>query len=106
MSLTYKGFNYVSYYNGAYENADSLPALVGTNANSVALALQYGIDVQNSAVYADAAYTDRMAALAATIVEAKGHGLSVMVRPRRSWKEKSSPSSCRIPMGIGRINRP
>jgi hypothetical protein len=81
MSLTYKGFNYVSYYNGAYENADSLPALVGTNANSVALALQYGIDVQNSAVYADAAYTDSMAGLAATIVEAKGHGLSVMVRP-------------------------
>src|SRR5271170_1985163 len=25
---------------------------------------------------------------------------------RRSWKEKSSLSSCRIPMGIGRINRP
>ena len=79
--LTYKGFNYVSYYNGAYENADSLPALVGTGANAVALTLEYGIDVQNSAVYADATYTDSLTALAATITEANDRGLSVMVRP-------------------------
>ena len=25
---------------------------------------------------------------------------------RKSWKEKSSLSSCRIPMGIGRVSRP
>jgi FG-GAP-like repeat len=80
-SLTYKGFNYVSYYNGAYENADSLPALVTTGANAVALDIEYGIDVVNSAVYADANYTDSLTALAATITEAKGHGLTVMVRP-------------------------
>jgi hypothetical protein len=79
--LTYKGFNYVSYYNGAYENADSLPALVGTGANAAALTLEYGIDVQNSAVYADATYTDSLTALAATITEANSRGLSVMVRP-------------------------
>jgi hypothetical protein len=58
LSLTYKGFNYVSYYNGAYENADSLPALVTTGANAVALDTEYGIDVVHSAVYADANYTD------------------------------------------------
>jgi FG-GAP-like repeat len=80
-SLTYKGFNYVSYYNGAYENADSLPALVTTGANAVALDIEYGIDVVNSAVYADANYTDSLTALAATITEAKGDGLAVMVRP-------------------------
>jgi hypothetical protein len=80
-SLTYRGFNYVSYYNGAYENADSLPALVGTGATSAALTLEYGIDVQTSAVYADATYTDSLTALAATITEANSRGLSVMVRP-------------------------
>jgi hypothetical protein len=79
--LAYKGFNYVSYYNGAYENADSLPALVTTGANAVALDIEYGIDVVNSAVYADATYTDSLTALAATITEAKGRGLAVMPRP-------------------------
>jgi hypothetical protein len=80
-SLSFKGFNYVSYYNGGYENADSLPALTGTGANAVALSFEYGIDVKNSAVYANANYTDSSAAIAATIAEANGHGLSVMVRP-------------------------
>jgi glycosyl hydrolase family 113/VCBS repeat protein/FG-GAP repeat protein len=80
-SLTYKGFNYVSYYNGAYENADSLPALVTTGANAVALDIEYGIDVVNSAVYADANYTDSLTALAGTITKAKGRGLAVMARP-------------------------
>jgi len=79
--ITMKGFNYVSYYNGGYVNADSLSAMIGTGSNSVALAFEYGIDVQNSAVYADAAYTDSMAVIAATILEAKSHGLSIMVRP-------------------------
>jgi glycosyl hydrolase family 113/parallel beta helix pectate lyase-like protein/List-Bact-rpt repeat protein len=80
-SLTYNGFNYVSYYNGAYANADSLPALVGTGANAAALTLDYGIDVQNSSVYSDATYTDSLTDLAATITEANSLGLSVMVRP-------------------------
>jgi hypothetical protein len=81
LSFAYKGFNYVSYYNGAYENADSLPALVTTGANAVALDTEYGIDVVNSTVYVDATYTDSLTAVAATIAEAKGHGLAVMVRP-------------------------
>lgn len=81
LNLTYRGFNYVSYYNGAYENADSLPALVGTGANAAALTLEYGIDVQHSDVYADPAYTDSLTALGNTIAEARADGLTVMVRP-------------------------
>jgi hypothetical protein len=80
-SLSFKGFNYVSYYNGGYANADSLPALAGTGANAVTLAFEYGIDVKNSAVYADANYTESQSVIAATIAEAKGKGLAVMVRP-------------------------
>ena len=80
-SLSFKGFNYVSYYNGGYANANSLPALAGTGANAVALAFEYGIDVKNSAVYADANYTDSQSVIAATIAEANSRGLSVMVRP-------------------------
>jgi hypothetical protein len=80
-SLRAKGFNYVSYYNGGYANADSLPALAGTGANSVALAFEYGIDVQNSAVYADPSYTESQSVIAATIAEAKSRGFAVMVRP-------------------------
>jgi hypothetical protein len=80
-SLSFKGFNYVSYYNGGYANADSLAALAGTGANAAALAFEYGIDVKNSAVYADANYTESQSVIAATIAEAKGRGLSVMVRP-------------------------
>jgi len=37
LSLLNQGFDYVAYYNGAYENADSLPALAATGANSVEL---------------------------------------------------------------------
>jgi hypothetical protein len=80
-SLSFKGFNYVSYYNGGYANADSLPALAGTGANAVTLAFEYGIDVQSSAVYADANYTESQSVIAATIAEAKSRGFSVMVRP-------------------------
>jgi hypothetical protein len=80
-SLLLKGFNYTSYYNGAYENADSLPALVTAGANTVALNIEYGIDVDNSTVYTDASYTDSLTALGNTIKEATADGLSVMVRP-------------------------
>src|SRR5580704_3471735 len=80
-SLKFKGFNYVSYYNGGYANADSMPAMVSTGANAVALAFEYGIDVNNSTVYADPAYTEQSSVIAATIAEANSHGLAVMVRP-------------------------
>jgi len=80
-SLSFKGFNYVSYYKGGYVNADSLPALAGTGTNAVALAFEYGIDVKNSAVYADANYTESQSVIAATIAEANSRGMSVMVRP-------------------------
>ena len=65
LSLTNQGFDYVAYYNGAYENADSLPALAQTGANSVELSLEYGIDPHSSTVYADSNYTDSLAALGA-----------------------------------------
>jgi hypothetical protein len=92
-SLRAKGFNYVSYYNGGYANADSLPALVGTGANAAALSFEYGIDVQNSAVYADANYTESQSVIAATIVEAKNRGLSVMVRPLLDFLDPSKIGS-------------
>src|SRR5262249_6522882 len=81
LSLTYRGFNYVSYYNGGYEDADSLAALAQTGANSTALDLEYGINVNNSTVYTDANYTDSLNALGNTITEAVNLGLSVMVKP-------------------------
>jgi len=92
-SLSFKGFNYVSYYNGGYANADSLPALAGTGANAAALAFEYGIDVQNSAVYADANYTESQSVIAATIAEAKSRGLAVMVRPLLDFLDPSKIGS-------------
>ena len=79
--LQYQGFDYVSYYNGAFEDADSLAALAQTGANAVALNLQYGIDSVNSIAYADPNYTDSLDALSSTIQEALGYGRAVMVRP-------------------------
>jgi hypothetical protein len=79
--LQYRGFDYVAFYNGAYENADSLPTLVTTGANSIEATLDYGIDAQTSQVVADPNYTDSVTALGATIAQAETLGLSVMVRP-------------------------
>ncbi len=80
-SLQYKGFDYVAFYNGAYENSDSLPSLAQTSANSIEATLDYGIDVATSQVVADPNYTDSLAALGNTIAQAESLGLSVMVRP-------------------------
>ena len=81
LSLISQGFNYVSYYNGGYENADSLAALAATGANALSLETEYGIDVGSSQIYSDNNYTDSLQALGNTIDEAKSLGLSVMVRP-------------------------
>src|ERR1700686_355411 len=80
-SLQYKGFDYVAFFNGAYEDSDSLPSLVQTGANSIEATLEYGIDVTTSQVVADASCTDSLAALGKTIAQAESLGLSVMVRP-------------------------
>jgi autotransporter passenger strand-loop-strand repeat protein len=80
-SLQYEGFDYVAFYNGAYENSDSLPSLVQTGANSIEATLDYGIDVATSQVVADPNYTDSLTALGDTIAQAESLGLSVMVRP-------------------------
>ena len=79
--LTLQGFSYVDYYNGGYENADSLSSLVKTGANAIEAAFEYGINPKTDAVYADSNYTDSLTAIGATIKEAVGDGLSVMVRP-------------------------
>jgi hypothetical protein len=79
--LTLKGFAYVDYYNGGYQNADSLPALVKTNANAIEAAIEYGINPKTDAVYADSNYTDSLTAYGVTVKEAVKDGLSVMVRP-------------------------
>ena len=81
LSLTNKGFNYVDYYNSGYANADSLPSLEQTHANSIATTIEYGIDPQTDTVYADPNITDSSSAFGATIREAVAQGLSVMVRP-------------------------
>ncbi len=80
-SLQYKGFDYVAFYNGAYENSDSLPSLTQTGANSIEATVDYGINAQTSQVVADPNYTDSLSALGATIAQAESLGLSVMVRP-------------------------
>ena len=80
-SLQYKGFDYVAFYNGAYENSDSLPSLAQTGANSIEATIDYGIDVATSQVVADPNYTDSLAALGNTIDQAESLGLTVMVRP-------------------------
>ena len=92
-SLNFKGFNYVSYYNGGYANADSMPALVTTGANSVALAFEYGIDVDTSTVYADSGYTESSSVIASTIAEANSRGLNVMVRPLIDFLDPSKIGS-------------
>jgi len=80
-SLQYKGFDYVAFYNGAYENSDSLPSLAQTGANSIEATLDYGINVATSQVVDDPNYTDSLAALGNTIAQAESLGLSVMLRP-------------------------
>jgi hypothetical protein len=80
-SLQYKGFDYVAFFNGAYEDSDSLPSLAQTGANSIEATLDYGIDVTTSQVVTDANYTDSLAALGSTIAQAESLGLSVMIRP-------------------------
>ena len=80
-SLQYKGFDYISSYNGAYENSNSLPTLVQTGANSIEATLGYGINVATSQVVADSSYTDSLNALGNTIAQAESLGLSVMVKP-------------------------
>ena len=54
VSWQFKGFDYVSYYNGAYENADSLSSLFQTGANAIETSMEWGINPLTNSVYADA----------------------------------------------------
>jgi VCBS repeat-containing protein len=80
LKLTYKGFNYVDYYNGEYAN-NTLSTLATTGANSVALTPDYGIEIANSIVYAGGATTDTQANLTTTIKNATSDTLTSFVRP-------------------------
>lgn len=81
LTLEDKGFDYVAFFNGAYEDANSLDALAQTGANAIEASLEYGIDPQTDEVYDSSSFTDSLSALGATITQAVGLGLSVMVRP-------------------------
>jgi hypothetical protein len=93
LALQYKGFDYVAFFNGAYEDDDSLPQLTQTGANSIEATLDYGIDVNTSQVVADPNYTDSMAALGSTIAQAEHLGLTVMVRPLIDFLDPSEIGS-------------
>jgi VCBS repeat-containing protein len=81
LSLTMKGFDYPAFINGSYADNDSLSALDQTGANSIEVSLDYGIDANTDTVVQDSNYTDTLTDLGATIKQAVGMGLSVMVRP-------------------------
>jgi hypothetical protein len=81
LKLEYQGFNYPAFYNGGYENGDTLTALAATGSNSVALEDEYSIDVTTSTIVSDPNYTDSLASLGKTIKEAVADGQQVMVRP-------------------------
>ncbi len=88
LKLTFAGFNYVADVDGSYAAADSLASMIAsTNANSVALTDDYGINPSTSTIYADyssggtTGNTETIAHLTSTIQEAEAKGLTVMVRP-------------------------
>jgi VCBS repeat-containing protein len=81
LTLTYKGFNYVDYYNGEYSDNDTLSDVEATGANSVALTPDWGIDLATSSIYAGGATTDSLADLTTAIDEANADGMTSFVRP-------------------------
>jgi len=81
LTLTYKGFNYVDYYNGEYSDNDTLSDVEATGANSVALTPDWGIDLATSTIYAGGATTDSLADLTTAIDEANADGMTSFVRP-------------------------
>lgn len=89
----FDGFNYVSYYNGGYVNADSMKALKKSGANTLGLDLEYGIDVNSSTVYRDKHYTDSLKTLGRTIDEARSLHLTVMVKPLIDFLDPSKIGS-------------
>jgi hypothetical protein len=89
MQLEYKGFDYTAYYNGGFENANSLPSLVSTGANAIESSMDWGIDPLNNTVYADSNYTDSLAAEGAVIKQAANAGLAVMVKPHIDFLNSS-----------------
>ena len=88
LSLTAAGFDYVAYYNGAYENANSLDALEATGANSIELRSTTASIPQTIQVYADPNYTD-------SLPRSARRSAKRPVSACWSWSARSSISSTR-----------
>jgi hypothetical protein len=99
LKLTYAGFNYVADVDGSY-SASSLPSMVSqTDANSVALTADYGIDAATNTVYADystgttTGSTESIADIETAAQAAEAQGLSVIIRPLLDYLPDATAST-------------
>jgi hypothetical protein len=94
LTLAYRGYNYVDFYNGEYAsgNLNSLNSVAATGAHSVALTPDFGIDVAQSSIYAGGITTDTVADQQAAIAAATQQGMTSFVRPLIDFLyDQSSP---------------
>jgi hypothetical protein len=108
-TLTIKAVSYGAYSYGSYAAANSLPSVVALGANAVAEGSDFGIDAQNSTVYANAVAggaTESDADVAEAIGEATKLGLSVMLKPTIDFlpgaSGQSNPMNGNYPAGTAR----
>jgi VCBS repeat-containing protein len=111
LTLKYKGFNYPDFYDGEYSASNlsaSLPDVVTTGANSVALTPDFGIDIAASSVYAGGGTTDTTTDLAAAISAATQDGLTSFVRPLIDFlypqESTAYPGNYYVPDGDSALN--
>ena len=84
LAVPLNGVNYVADVNGSFATADSLSQLAPLHVGAVAVVADFGIDALNDTVYSNdilGGYTESDDEIGATISEAAGLGLGVMVRP-------------------------
>jgi hypothetical protein len=83
--LTFKGVNYsADIYQSFTTVPNSLPTVVATGGNAVALTTNFGIDAVDNTVYQNdvaGGFTESNADIATAVQNAGSLGLSVMVRP-------------------------
>jgi hypothetical protein len=108
-TLTIKAVSYGAYSYGSYAAADSLPSVAALGANAVAEGSDFGIDAQNSTVYANAVSggaTESDADVAEAMGEATKLGLSVMLKPTIDFLSgasgQSNPMNGNYPAGTPR----
>jgi hypothetical protein len=101
LHLTFEGFAYPSFWNGAYADsasAQSLDDMVQTRANAIELTADYFVDTyQSSTIYADPGGTESLANLGGAIDAAHRRGLTVLVKPHVDskdgiWRGEFQPS--------------